>query len=264
MSARISSVSEFQVRLLHLQQGNLNYYMKERYLQGQVDVSNQDTKAVRPWRLLSGNGVEFLSIPTPDQVLNMLLKARDSRVLAESYRGFNVGASGLVISADGSDRLIKHGANFKDASGQSDIDIHAEELVLKRLRAGDKLAILAVVGYPQADHGSGLLSPTLHPCFKCRTMLGNSEHVADNTLVACATPSGDAVEWGTLNDFENFHRGQASNLTSVNFDIPPAIFTPLPPQQAYDLSNPSLDIDTSEWDARVTFPLLEWTRQYLR
>jgi cytidine deaminase len=239
--------------------------MKDSYPHQRASLQEKDRTLHRPYELLSGNGIEFLpALPTPDHALITLLDARDARKNAESYRGFSVGACGYAIRNDGTERLIKHGANFKNAPGDSSIDIHAEDLVLQKLVPGDQLVVLSVVGMIQEDHGSGLSPATLHPCIKCRHLLKNSPYVTDSTLIVAATPDGKEVEWGLLEDFENYHNKQPNELMGAHLNNMPSVFKPPEPiNGAYDLSNPIFEVDTLEWDSKVQLVMAEWIRKKL-
>lgn len=233
--------------------------MKEEidYERSRAKVLGLDQTLERPWVLLENTErVEYENMPPlPDQALAMVLGARRARPLAESYRGFSVGACAMVRRG-GSAIAFGHGVNMKNAAGESAVDLHAEEAILRSLRPGDELTTLAIVGPAQEDRGSGREAPTLHPCtYRCLPLLSESEFVSRDTLIICNTPDGTQLEWGTVTDFQRYHDGDPSGVVSVSFEAFPAVLRPVPKAETFKLSE--LDIDTTEWDAKVTFPLAE-------
>ncbi len=212
----------------------------------------------RPWSMLD---FEERTEPLPDKALSTIIGAREARPLAESHRGFSVGACAL-IRRRGEAIAISHGVNMKSSSGRSVVDLHAEETILNSLRPRDEVTVLTIIGPPQEDHGSGRQALTLHPCtYRCQPMLAESPHVGVDTLILCNTPDGTKLEWGTVADFQRYHRGEPADITSASFETTPSVLFPVPRAEAYDLADPALDIDTTEWDAKVTFPLVEWALQ---
>jgi hypothetical protein len=47
--------------------------------------------------------------------------------------------------------------------------------------------MIAVVGNPQSDHGSGKISATLHPCYRCRAEFAALTEVHNDTIIVTAT-----------------------------------------------------------------------------
>jgi cytidine deaminase len=229
----------------------------DRYRPERVRDLNQTIQ--RPWRMLDQPGLSFrVGIATPSQILFTLLQAKEARRHAESYRGYAMGACGYINRRGGSQIAINRGANFKNAPGVAEIDIHAEQMVLKSLIPGDKLTTLAIVGPPQADHDNGRLSPTRHPCAMCLTRLSDSEHVTPETLIICATPDGKEVERGDLAAFKEFHVTGRNNLGQASFEGVPSVFRQIPTRGGVVIVGNETELDTSDWDSQVTFPMAEW------
>ncbi len=105
------------------------------YQHGRQHVAAQDRVYQRPWRLLGNTTVTYdVATPTPDMLLRTLIHAREARRRAESYRHFLVGACGWAVKDDGQAFVVKHGANYKNGSGASSIDEHAEHMALSLLK----------------------------------------------------------------------------------------------------------------------------------
>jgi hypothetical protein len=220
-----------------------------------------NTTLKRPWYLAGGEGYSFINTSvTPEQVLYSLIRARVARSRAESYRGFSVGVCGVILREDGMERILQHGANIKDGPGVSEIDKHGEDYVVEALKSGDVLASLAIVAPVQEDSDSGIEAPTLHPCFKCRDKIEAAGEATAKSLIVCSTPDITAVQWGNIADYQRFHAGHPDGLGTALFDETPEMFHPLthPPNKPIDLRDSRFEVDTREWDMRVTTPILEW------
>ncbi len=100
---------------------------------------------------------------------------------AENYRNFRVGAAVLVTN--GHDLRIFGGANIMNGKGRP--KMCAEQQALKYAHLADYRRILAisVVGKPQKDSESGLLSPTLHPCPECRKLMREMYRLDEDTAI---------------------------------------------------------------------------------
>jgi cytidine deaminase len=232
------------------------------YGRAKAEITSQDISAIKPWALTSSEFVTYFpNVATPDAVLHCLVKARQVRPKAESYRGFNVGACGLILRHNGMHRYLSHGANLKSSAGEAGIDVHAEEFITGHLKEGDTLAALAVVAPLQPDSASGKETPTLHPCYKCRERIQNLGEITAKTLIITATPDVKAVEWGSIDDYIRLHAEPDFELAVARFEETPDLFKPtgVKPGQPIEL-NDELDVDSSEWDRKITFPLLEWIK----
>lgn len=235
--------------------------MKEvDYERARARVMGLDRILERPWLLVSTEYEFFHNMPhIADQAAIVLSHARQARPLAESHRNFNVGAAAMV-RREGNAIAFGHGVNIKSGPGRSTIDVHAEESILKALRPEDEVTSIAIVGPLQEDHGSGRSSSTLHPCtYRCQPLLAESPQVTEETLIFCSTPDALQVEWGTLHDFQSFHRtNDSSVIHSASFESLPSVFLPLPEVEVY---GPEHHVDTSEWDSKVKSPILEWAHE---
>lgn len=228
-----------------------------------VDISSMDRVINRPWHLENASGQMFIDNTADAGGMPYYIKrARDVRRHSRSYRGFAVGVCGVIHNRYGMRRDMIHGANFKDAEGLSPIDIHGEKFIMNALKAGDTLVSLTIVAPLQPDSRSGKEDPTLHPCYKCRGEIHRAGEATAKSLVVCANPEITAIQWGTIQDYIDHHNDTAHSLGTALFDETPALFHEdgLKPGEPIVFSD-ELDIDTSEWDRKVTFPLAEWIRQ---
>jgi cytidine deaminase len=115
-----------------------------------------------------------------------------------NYRNFSVGCSGLAFNTKTSAYKIFVAFNLmqqKEAivclSGKAEMPkVCAEQAVLAAAGAEgfDTMLRLTVCGEAQEDNGSGILSPTLHPCLFCRHSLGQSSIIKPETIIRCISP----------------------------------------------------------------------------
>lgn len=144
---------------------------------------------------------------TPANILSALFRAREARDVAVSYRNFNVGAAVHALRYIPSGTQFITGANIKPDKDSS-INVHAEQLALKRARQAGYVAvsILAVVGETQNDQQSGHEMCTLHPCGLCRASLKASPLIDnEKTLIATALPDFRTIELSTVSALEAYH-----------------------------------------------------------
>lgn len=125
--------------------------------------------------------------------------------LGESYRGFNVGTAFLVQDTTGGRNGIYFGGNytpFKGAEWNC-----AEKRAKERIQAAgfDKVIAMAVAGPVQADSESGLVTPTLHPCGRCRGMMCDCELFDGDTLIVTTTLDESELEIFTLDGLLSYH-----------------------------------------------------------
>jgi len=126
-----------------------------------------------------------------------------------SYRGKNVGCAAVAFDTQRNRIGILTGANIK--IDESDlVNIHAEDVAFNKaeINGFDTIALLAVVGTPQPDHGSGQQSTTLQPCGKCRPKIAASKMVTPYTQLLSATPSLEDIEAYGIQGLQAFHDTQ--------------------------------------------------------
>lgn len=139
--------------------------------------------------------MEYLTIQSLCRIIDLSQQAVD--MLAESYRGFKVGAAVLALDEPGMRTGIYFGGNLTPYEGADWNCAEKRALETVESRGFNRALAIAVSGQPQVDV-SGVESPTLHPCYKCRDMFEQSGLVLPDTLIATSTPSGDAYELHTL------------------------------------------------------------------
>ena len=114
---------------------------------------------------------------------------------AISYRGFKVGCAVLAYShkialATGvgvAGYKVFIGYNIKPQEGEGP-NIHAEEIALfaAREEGYDTIIAITIVGETQADQQSGLITPNLHICGRCRLLLSSMPEVKNATIILLA------------------------------------------------------------------------------
>ncbi len=124
--------------------------------------------------------------------------------LGESYRGFKVGTAALVVDTPGGRIATYFAGNLTPYEG-ADWGC-AEKRVSETIpwRGFDRVLAIAVTGPPQTD-ASGVESLTLHPCYKCRSMMSGSELFTADTLIATSNLTQDVYELFTLQSLLKLH-----------------------------------------------------------
>lgn len=204
---------------------------------------------------------------TPANLLFALVKAREARTHAVSWRHFDVGAAIMALRTNTSLLRYISGVNIKPEEN-SEINIHAEQLALSKLAADgfDMVSMVAVVGEIQNDQQSKKVMHTLHPCGLCRTVLLQSPLIDnERTLIVSAVPDFSVIEIATIVGLQKYHEhDDASGITRFSFDEPLDILKP------YTGTGPIHLIDTPEmraeeeiWDLKIREPLVERQRYLL-
>jgi cytidine deaminase len=145
---------------------------------------------------------DYLAVQSLCRITNLANQAVEQ--LGHSYRGFKVGAAVLALDEPGRRAGIYFGGNYTPYEGAewNCAEKRAFEVVHKR--GFNRILALAVSGPPQIDV-SGVESPTLHPCDKCREMMRESELTEPNTLVATANLDQTAHELFTVDSLIRRH-----------------------------------------------------------
>jgi cytidine deaminase len=125
--------------------------------------------------------------------------------LGESYRGFIVGAAALAIDRSGTKTGIYVDGNYTPFEGAE--WNCAEKRLLEKVeeRGFERIEAIAVSGPFQPDGESLLMSPTLHPCGRCRRRLQASPLTHPNTLIASVNLSETRYELFTIESLSKFH-----------------------------------------------------------
>lgn len=165
--------------------------------------------------------------------------------IAVSYRKFNVGVAVAGYQPEYKAMSIFAGANFK-VDDTDLINIHAEDIAIgKAIKFGcNVVPLLVVVGETQEDHASGLTTNTLHPCGRCRKMLGQSALVNERTIIISAKPSLDVLEIYNLQQCCDLHeQNDKSGVDYINL------------RPFEDTGTPELTEWDEDWDTKVS-PIL--------
>lgn len=196
---------------------------------------------------------------TPANLLFALVKARQAREHAFSWRHFDVGAAIMALKAKPSLMRFISGVNIKPEE-DSDINVHAEQLALKKLETDnfDMVSMVAVVGEIQHDQQSKKTMHTLHPCGLCRAVLLASPLIdKERTLIVSAVPDFSVIEIATILGLQKYHEeDNASEITRYNFDHPLDILKPPEGTGAIHLvDTPQMQAEEEMWFNTVGIPL---------
>jgi cytidine deaminase len=210
-------------------------------------------------------------------MVGALLGAEKARLLADSYRDFNVGAAALTTYNMGHvmAHQFVHGANMKPVQGLEDINVHAEHTLLSRIdnqtEKGEsaRVNVLAVVGDIQPDQQSGEVTRTLHPCGVCREQFENPvSPIDESTLFVTANKEMTTIEWFDLEALGKLHdTGDNSGIESAEFSERSLMLTVpewylkgqergliIPPFE----DSPAERAAEDEFDAKVRDPILHY------
>jgi hypothetical protein len=149
--------------------------------------------------------------------------------LAESYRGFNVGASVLALDHRSRRSIIVHAGNYKpneeyltecaELRALSELfTLVLDESELRALKLDEQfdpadleLLAISVVGPEFEDPITGIHSSTCKPCFRCRIRFdelldtgGNQRGLTDETLIVTANLDASQMELNTTRTLQNY------------------------------------------------------------
>ena len=143
--------------------------------------------------------------------IHLIEEAKRAQRNASSYRNFHVGcavyAFKTVSALHAGERwAIFRGSNIKVAGDSR--PVCAEQLALGAAKSAgyDRIIAMVVVGEPQEDAESGLLSKTLHPCGECRKIFQAVPEVSSNTFLLTVTPDEQVYEQFTIGELLQLHR----------------------------------------------------------
>lgn len=134
---------------------------------------------------------------------------------AASWRDFRVGCAAFAWDpkrhalADFGERWkVITAANMKPVEGEQNICCERLAIGTARNAEYERIIGLVVVGEPQPDHRSGLITPTLHPCYHCRTfMLAMPETNREPLTIITAHLEDDGVhELYSLTELVKIHQ----------------------------------------------------------
>ncbi len=117
---------------------------------------------------------------------HLVLRALEASRYSLSYRPFPVGCAVLATNFRGRLQVFQ-GHNMK-VGKEARVTCGEVIAVGSAMQAGfTHILALAVVGNAQPDQGSGLVTKTLHPCFRCRAELHAIPIVSRSAVILTAT-----------------------------------------------------------------------------
>lgn len=112
-------------------------------------------------------------------------RAKESSSLAMSWRSYNVGSSAIMCNFETGQMGFLDGYNVKPDSGDSSINLHAEQVAIAkgRSKALNRVIGISVYADPANDDANPDSYPTLRPCNRCVQMFVDIAEVEPSTLV---------------------------------------------------------------------------------
>jgi hypothetical protein len=159
---------------------------------------------------------------------------------------------------------IVSGINIKPYEDSGSVNIHAEQLALKKIQEYGRniITLIAVVGDLQADTQSGSIADTLHPCGLCRDALDASGLVDDErTLVVSALPDLQTLEFYSFGALKKFHEGgQNEGIYTVRLPELELLtpFEPISNEPLKLIDTPEIQAEEDIWEENVELPLLQF------
>jgi cytidine deaminase len=126
-----------------------------------------------------------LAIGAMTNLVNAATRASSKVRQALSWRGYNVGATAIMVNFDTGMMGYLDGCNVKPSPGDSELNIHAEQMAIsKGRRAGlTKVVGLSVFADPDNADANPTNRPTLAPCGRCTEMFTDIPEINDTTLI---------------------------------------------------------------------------------
>jgi cytidine deaminase len=172
----------------------------------QILYPGDRTNFVEGWfdlrRPVNITDTDYLAVQSLCRITDLANQANEH--LGHSYRGFKVGAAVLALDEPGRRAGIYFGGNLTPYKGAPWNCAEKRAFEVVQERGFNRILALAVSGPPQID-ASGVESPTLHPCHKCRTMMNESDMTDPNVLVATTNLDQTAHELFTLDSLIRRH-----------------------------------------------------------
>lgn len=126
-----------------------------------------------------------LAIGALTNLVNAATRASNKAEQALSWRNYNVGSTSIMVNFDTGMMGYLDGCNIKPSAGDSDLNIHAEQMAIsKGRRAGLTKAVgIAVFADPNNADANPAERPTLAPCGRCTDMFSVIPEIEDTTLI---------------------------------------------------------------------------------
>jgi len=194
--------------------------------------------------------INYLAVQSLCRIVDLSQQAVEQ--LGHSHRGFKVGAAAYVLDEPGKRTGVYFGGNFTPYKGAPWNCAEKRALETIRARGFTKVLAIAVSGPPQIDI-SGVESPTLHPCHKCRAMFDGSKLTSADMLIATATPTGDAHELFTLGSLLKLHETKQEQPFPCNHVLLPHYWNQV---LSYDAETERAELETLALMAKAANPTL--------
>ncbi len=128
-----------------------------------------------------------------------------------SYRGFRVGCA--VYAHNGENRRADSHARVFMAGNEKQtpetIKLCAERKAILKARSAryPHIVGMVIVGEPQGDKDSLLVTPTLHSCLSCRNFFQSTSGITADTQIVTIEPKSGEHERMTVGEMIRLHQG---------------------------------------------------------
>jgi cytidine deaminase len=181
-----------------------NKQLGERY--GKVEICDLEFDLRHGHLPLIKPNYEYIAYQQIPRFIELARRAASERAI--SYRDFNVGASAMAMRTDPPIVGYLFGANLTPYQGAPKRCAEMEVLHKTRESGFDRILALATFGPDDEGSVNSVISPTLHPCAECRTLLKSEPTVDDDTLMITSNLTGD-TELMTMKDLLELHETSA-------------------------------------------------------
>jgi cytidine deaminase len=146
-------------------------------------------------------------------------RAQKASELALSWRDYRVGAA--AIAYDPKTRMYGTfvGANIKPGP-DSDINIHAEQMVLAKVKMHDlpNVVAMAIWGDPDDKDSNPFGVPTRRPCQRCDQMFMEAPEVSERMLILSSNKDLTVCEFYSPQELHDYY--ERGNLSAPINEIP--------------------------------------------
>lgn len=123
---------------------------------------------------------------------------RVAKECAMSYRQFCVGSALYAFNSRpyyASDFYrVFRGSNMKPYPDGPSICAEIVATLAAKHERYELIIGIVIAGQPQEDHASGLITPTLQPCGKCRSLLAAMPEIREDTVILTVNLQDDGYE----------------------------------------------------------------------
>jgi cytidine deaminase len=144
---------------------------------------------------------------------------RASRIAEQaiSWRNYNVGSTAIMVNFDTGKMGYIGGCNIKPSEGDSNLNIHAEQMAISKGRRGDLTTVvgLSVFADPNNFDANPTSRPTLAPCGRCIDMFAEIPEIVDTTLILGTNQNFDTCELYTFGELTGKNKPLVGNTFSL-------------------------------------------------